>query len=166
MVKKLFILKGVAIVLQLVLIFFIVATAIHLKDIKTGQELIESEKAKGRNAVLPDIESLSSKVNTRYGVLLTVVILSSLKALVFSGGIFLNHIWILLGSCIMDVIIGSLYMVHWNVNIYIEYVRLPSFSSTVTTNYSGASWVALISSLACGIITVFVIINIRKQARA
>ena len=103
--NKLLVLKGVVIVLQLVLIVLLVSTGIPLKDIKNSQKFIESVIKLGGNGkpLTAAYELLLSKVNTRYGVLVTVVILSTLKVPVISAGIILNHC-----SCHCSSIHGSL----------------------------------------------------------
>ena len=158
--------KAAVIVLQVFLTILLVLTGLHLQDISKYKDLIQSARATGDGKPFTsDLESLRFKVNIRYGILLIVIILSSLKVPMISVGIFLNHVLILFGSFIIDVIVGPLYIVYCELQVYTEYTRTPSMTSISITDYSIQSFVGLFFSAACQIVTVFLIITIQKQAR-
>lgn len=160
MVNKLLVIKGVVIVFQLISILFLVLTGFHVKKLQQSREFLELERA-ARGDVkpfTPEEESFISKFNVRYAILLTVIVLSTLKVPTIFAGIFLNHILVLFGSLIMDAIIAPLYIIN-------SQLLIPLSRNSVTSYFLGSVF-ALICSVACGIVTIFLIITIRKQTRA
>ena len=161
MVNKILIIKWAIAALQVALIVLLITTGLHFKDIKQVKDLLDLAKN------IPDfqITEEANKVYTRYGLLLAIIILSTLKVPVISAGLFLNNIFILCGSFLMDVIINSLYIFNLkfdmdvNLNTETGSFTIPHLSDVI------GSLMGFVCSTACGFTTIFLIVTFRKLPR-
>ena len=151
MANQTLILKGIVGALQVGLIILLVITGIYFKDVKTANDLAQLTKKLAENSPdYPQIARMAKELNIKYLALLTIIILSTLKVPVIAAGLFLDHIWILFGSFLIDNTVGVLYFVQWGF---------------IIESYRTGSWSGILGSLASGIMTVILIRFIRKQTR-
>ena len=140
------ILKGIVGALQIALIVLLITSGVHFKDVKGAKDLINETTKAG---VEWPAEVLN-KINAKYGALLTLIILSTLKVPVIAAGLFLNHILILFGSFIVDMVVGLLYFIQWVV---------------ITDAYPAGSWLGMVTSVTCGVMTVMLVRLIKREVR-
>ena len=98
MADKVFISKGVVVIFQVTLIILLITTAIHFEDVKQAKDYLDLAKNNPDFQITEELD----KVYIRYRILLSVVILSTIKVPLISAGIILNHILILFGSILID----------------------------------------------------------------
>ena len=147
MTNQKLILKGIVAALQVGLIVLLITSGLHFKDVKVVKDGFDSIKDTPDYEIFKD---LAFKVNLKYFALLTLIILSTLKVPVIAAGLFLNHVIILYGSFGIDVAVGGLYFLQW---------------VFFTDGYPAGSWLGILCSVACGIMTVILITFIRREIR-
>ena len=152
MANEVLIFKAVVATFQLGLIILLIKTAIYLEGVKHAKDLLDLAKNTPGFQTTEELD----KVYTRYAILLSVVILSTIKFPLISAGIFLNHILILFGSILMDICIGSLYIIN---------ARSETITDSSTVSYSTESWWGFVCSVACGLATFRLIANMPEKAR-
>ena len=135
--RRIQILKGIVAAFQVGLIILLITSGLHLKDVKAKAELDEIASANS-----PEVAKEANKVYMKYAALLTIIILSTLKIPVITAGLFGDHILILFGSFIIDMIVAFLYLVQW---VYF------------TDLYTAGSWLGILCSIACGTMTMILI---------
>ena len=151
MVNKILILKVIVTALQVGLIILLITSGLHFKDVKRAKDYAEIAKKLAENTPeYPGIAKAAQKVYIKCGALLAVIILSTLKVPVIAAGLFLNHIFILFGSFMIDMVVAVLYLVQWGF---------------ITESYPVGSWLGILCSIVCGIMTVILIRFIRRDIR-
>ena len=151
MVNKILILKVIVAVLQIGFIILLITTGFHFKDVKRAKDYAEIAKKLAENSPkYSETVKAAQKLYIKYATLLSLIILSTLKVPVIAAGLFLNHIFILFGSFLIDMIIAVLYLVQWGF---------------IIESYPVGSWLGIVCSIASGVITVILIRFIPRDVR-
>ena len=150
MANQTLILKGIVGALQIGLIILLITSGVHFKDVKKEKDA--GDLLKQKLDISPDsvLGKYIHKVNVKYGALMALIILSTLKLPVIGAGLFLNHILILFGSFFLDMIVAILYLVQWGY---------------FTKTYAAGSWLGILCSIACGVMTIILIRFIKREVR-
>lgn len=98
--------KITLVVIQVALFVLTITSGVQLKKVNDGREALRLFPSN------PLYEEALSKLDMQWGLLVTVVVLSSLKIPIVSFGLFLHHIIILFAGFMLDVIISCMYLSH------------------------------------------------------
>ena len=146
MSHRIFLLKRIVPALQGGLIILLFVFLYHFQNVKRAKAIIDWAISLSEDSSAS--AEVSKIINIKYFALLALIILSALKIPVIGAGLFLNHIWILFGSFLIDMIVASLYFVQW---IFLTEV------------YPVGSWLGILGSVTSGVMTVMLIWFLRKQ---
>ena len=148
MANQKLILKGIVAAFQVALIILLITSGLHFKDVKVAKDGFDAIKDTSEYEMFKD---LAFKVNFKYGALLALIILSTLKVPVIAAGLFLNHIIVLFVSFGIDIAVGGLYLAQWVL---------------LTDSYPAGSWLGILCSVASAVMTAIFIRLIRKEIRS
>ena len=146
MSHKILLLKRIVPALQGGLIILLFVSISHFQNVKEAKAIIDwARSLSGNSSAGAEVAKI---INIKFFALLTLIILSALKIPAIGAGLFLNHIWILFGSSLIDIIVAVLYFVQW---IFL------------TEAYPVGSWLGILCSVTSGVMTLMFIWFIRKE---